>query len=220
MTFLELCQSVDVKLGSQGVFTSVATTNGFQLMIVDFVRNAWNNIQASRRHWDFYRTSVSFSTVAGKMDYDLEDVFGAGVDNPVENWITDRFIKEDFKTLNFIPYDQWIVEDHTSSEQPTDFTHHPNLETDGFLSFDNPDDIYTYTLHYFHKPQTLTDNLDVPICPPEHHDAIVFQALTDLAAHFGNNDIYSTASVRANQLYNNLLRSQNPSKTIKQRPFA
>lgn len=220
MTFLELCQKTDRLFGSQGVFTSVATTNGFQSLIVQFVQNAWDNIQASRRHWDFYRTDVSFSTVVGQMEYSLEDVFGVAAVNPVENWITDRFVKDDFSTLDFVPYNNWIIEDHTNSREPIYFTNHPNLETAGYLSFDTPDDIYTYTLNYFRKPQQLTDNLNVPICPPEHHDAIVFQALTDLAAHFGNNDIYSTASVRANQLYNNLLRSQNPSKTINKRSFA
>jgi len=220
MTYLEICKKVDVLFGSQGVFTSVTTTNGFQALIVQFVQNAWDNIQASRRHWDFYHTTVNFSTVIDQIDYTLAEVFGIGVDNPVENWITDRFIRANFSTLDYVPYDNWIVEDHTNAREPIYFTNHPNLETEGFLSFDKPDDVYTYTLHYFRKPQQLANNTDIPICPPEHHDAIVFQALTDLAAHFGNNDIYSTASVRANQLYNNLLRSQNPSKTTKQRPFA
>jgi hypothetical protein len=219
MTYLELCQKTDVLFGSQGVFTSVATTNGFQSLIVKYVQNAWDNIQASRREWDFYRTTVSFSTVLNQMDYSLVEVFGAGVDNPVENWITDRFIRSDYSTLEYIPYDRWILEDHTTARDPRSFTTHPNLETSGFLSFDKPDGVYTYTLHYFRKPQQLSANTDIPICPTEHHDAIVFQALTDLAAHFGNRDIYSTASVRANQLYSNLLRSQNPSKTITPRPF-
>ena len=220
MNFLKICQTVDTLFGSQGVFTSVSTTNGFQLLIVEHVRNAWSNIQASRRHWDFYRTNVAFSTVQSQMEYSLEEVFGAGVDNPVENWITDRFIKDDFMTLNYIPYNEWVIEDHTLEEAPSDFTFHPNLETAGYLIFDKPDAVYDYTLHYFRKPQTLTANADVPICPPEHHDAIVFQALADLAARFGNGDIYSTASIRANQLYNNLLRSQNPAKEIKKRIFA
>lgn len=220
MNFLSICKEVDTLVGTQGVFTSVDTTNGFQLMIVEFVRNAWKNIQASRKEWLFYRTNVSFSTVLGQGDYSLIDVFGAGVDNPVGNWIVDRFIRADFTTLSYIPYDKWILEDHTISTNPISFTTSPNSEGAGFLSFDKPDGVYTYTLHYNRKPQILTANTDVPICPSEHHDAIVFQALTDLAAHFGNNDIYSTASVRANALYSNLLRSQNPAKAIqKSRPF-
>ena len=85
---------------------------------------------------------------------------------------------------------------------------------------DSADGVYQYTCHYYRKPQVLSIDADIPLCPPEHHDAIVFQAIADLAAYTGNADIYSTSSVRANQLYNNLLRSQNPSKTTKQRPFA
>jgi len=218
-TFLSICQKVDTLLGSQGAFTSVTTTNGFQLMIVEYVKNAWNNIQSTRKDWNFYRKTQSFSTVASQMNYTVNDVFSTSVD-PVENWVVDRFIKDsDLSTLEYVPYDRWIIEDHTTAREPKHFTVHPSSST-GYLSFDNPDDVYTYTLHYFRKPQELSGNTDVPICPTEHHDLIVWQALSDLAQHFGNTDMYSMAAVRANQLYSNLLRSQCPAKSIKLRPFA
>lgn len=219
MTFLEICKKVDVLLGTQGVFTSVSTTNGFQLLIVEAVRNAWLNIQTSRKDWYFYRTSVSFSTVALQSDYTLAEVFGAGVANPVSEWIIDRFVRSDKTTLTYIPYDNWILEDHTTARDPIYFTAHPNLETAGFLSFDKPDAVYTYDLHYYRKPQSLTLDTDVPICPTEHHDAIVFQAMADLASHLGNSDIYSMAALRANELYGALLRSQIPSRRMIMRPI-
>lgn len=220
MTFLEICQRVDVLLGTQGVFSSVTTTNGFQATIVEYVKTAWLDIQVSRREWDFYRTTVSFSTVLNQVDYSLIELFGPGIANPVENWIVDRFVASDYSTLDYIEYDRWIIRENTTAKEPRSFTTHPNLETSGFLSIDKPDGVYTYTLHYFQKPQTLSGNTDIPICPTEHHNAIVYQAVTDLAAFLGNSDLYSTYSVRANSLYNNLLRSQNPDKVIKQQVFA
>lgn len=231
MTYLELCQKVDVLLGSQGTFSTVATTNGYQQLIVEYVKNAWSNIQATRRFWDFRRAIITWEVTEGKEDYSIEDLFGAGATNPVENWIIDRFIRipigistvEYNEFLTFIPYDDWILEDRRNPQvHPRSFSIFPNPATvsDSLLSIDSPDDEYHYNCHYYLKPQELSVDADVPTCPPEHHDAIIFQALADLAAHLGNPDIYSTASVRANQLYGNLLRSQNVAKNIKMRPFA
>lgn len=220
-SFLDICKSVDVLLGSQGVFTSVVTTNGFQQGIVKYVQKAWNNIQVTRKDWKFLRRTVAFSTVLNQESYSLEDIFGVGVANPVGEWVVDRFIKDDFTTLEYIPYETWILQDHSRARDPRKFTINSNAETTAFLVMDKPDGVYNYTLHYNRKPQLLEENTDVPICPTEFHDLIIYQALADLSANLGNSDIYSTSAITANQLYNTLLRSQCPAKRIsKARPLA
>lgn len=219
-SFLEICKSVDVLMGSQGVFTSVVTTNGFQQGIIKYVQKAWKNIQASRSDWKFFRRNVAFSTVTNQDSYTLEEIFGVGVANPVGEWMVDRFIKDDFSILKYVPYEVWILKDHTTARVPHEFSINPNAEGAGYLLIDKPDGVYNYTLHYNRKPQLLEENTDVPICPAEYHDVIVYQAIAEMSGNLGNSDIYSTSSVMANQLYNNLLRSQCPAKKIsKARPF-
>lgn len=216
MTYLQLVQKIDALLGSQGVVSSVLAA-GYQGMLAEYTKNAWLNIQALRPDWHFLRTSVSITLTTTSPDYSLADVFPATpTADPVGTFITDRFLLADKSALTYIPYDQWVLEDYSTASAPKVFTVHPSTYT-GYLSFNAVDGTYVVTCHYFRKPQELTANGDIPICPSEYHDAIVFTALADIAAFLGNSEVYSIASVRADNLVGALMRSQNPAKRVKVR---
>ncbi len=79
MNFLQLCQRAVVECGAGGgtVLTTTADQIGSLGRIVNWVGDAWNDVQTEHDDWDWMRSSnilgqgVSFQTVAGQASYPL-----------------------------------------------------------------------------------------------------------------------------------------------------
>lgn len=211
MNFLQIAQKIDQAIGSQGNVSSVEAS-GYQFLLGEYARNAWITIQNLRDDWKFLRTSTDITLTAGKEEYSILDIFST-IDSPVGKWKTDTFLY-DYNDLNYIDYEKYIRIKNQTPSKPQFFTVD---EASNKLFFNEPDAAYSVKAHYFRKPQVLTTNTDVPLCAPEFHYAIMYQAATDLCAYLGIAELHGINKTKADASLGALLRSANPAKKIRSR---
>ena len=73
MNFLSLCQRLRQECGVDGTGpVSVTGQTGEQKRLVDWIVQAWVEIQEERPDWLFLRKDFSFDTVASQQSYDVE----------------------------------------------------------------------------------------------------------------------------------------------------
>jgi len=68
MNFLTMCNDAYQKVGKDGEIASVSTATGFELVVCNFVRDAWEDIQRERKEFDFYYYSTSLETLSADTD--------------------------------------------------------------------------------------------------------------------------------------------------------
>jgi len=72
MTFLELTKKLRFHCGVSGIGpSSVIDQTGDYERLVDWIRDAWTEIQNTPGYWRFMWKEDNFNTVAGTMDYDI-----------------------------------------------------------------------------------------------------------------------------------------------------
>jgi len=71
-----------------------------------------------------------------------------------------------------------------------------------------PDDDYTVRGEYWKLPQTLAANGDIPECPAQYHDIIVWRALQIMAEHDEAPSAIATANYNYKELLGDLERTQ------------
>lgn len=219
MNFLQLCQETDKILGTQGTISSVSSASGYQELLISYVSNAWADIQNLRKDWIFLKRYVNISLTAGKTSYSVFDTHLTSTD-PVASWIIDRFINttSDNNVLTYVDPFTWMNRDLTTQKQPGAFTVHENSSF-GYLEFENPNQLYNIKAHYYAKPQVLVDATDTPSMPSEYHKLIAHYAASEIGYWLGNTEAGDLHATKADNLLGDLLRSQNPSKTITPRRF-
>lgn len=216
MNFLQMCQEVNTLVGLQGTFSSASAATGMQATLAQMVANAWIDIQTLRKDWHFMRSSVSFNTVQGTVEYSLTTMFGGSAVD-IANWIPGGIYYTDsnsFDTpLRQITYDQYVERDIAQADQqlPAQFAQDP---VDKHLWLNPPLSAYTITCHYVANPVTLSGNADVPLLPTSFHKAIVYRAATDMAAFLGNGNAYALYQQKADAMIGSLLRSENPGQRV------
>jgi hypothetical protein len=182
MNFLELAKRLRQEAGLSGTGPSAVTgQTGESKRIVDWISEAWNQIQLSRKNWLWMRGSFSFSTSADDEDY-----------TPAEAGIAARFSMWDPHTLSiyrtasglgselplpYLDYNTFIRIYHVGPRvtgMPVCFT----IGNDRRLLLGpKPDGDYTVSGEYWRSIQTLSADSDEPEMPAEYHMLIVFLAL-------------------------------------------
>lgn len=208
-TFLEIAQTVDKILGTQGNINTVESPD-YHVLLAEHVRNSWVSIQNLRQDWEFLRTSVDVNLTVGKIEYTTFDIFGVTAD-PVGKWDT-RYLLYDKDPLIYVDYNNYILEDwDTDSNEPKRFTFHKNSN---HLYFNTPDKAYTVTAYYYQKPQVLKENTDTIICPDEFIYAVIYKTCASIGMYLGIPEIYQYYSVLASQEIGAMMRKENPGKEI------
>ena len=74
LTFLELCQRLQVECGTSGsLMTTVAGTTGESLRLVTWISSAALEIQEQHKDYNFLRATKSFVTNTAKEKYTIAD---------------------------------------------------------------------------------------------------------------------------------------------------
>lgn len=195
-TFLELCNAVERESGtvSKGMrMTDVtAPPTDRQDKIVNWVRDAWKLIQASRADWTFLVGEFSEALTIGQRKYDpvadwaIPRFSDWVVDNPEYEPVTiyDPALGAATESeLSHASYEYWRqVYDRGSPQvqRPTVYAVGRNRE----LCFgDTPDKAYVVRGEYRKEAQVLAINADVPDMPTDYHDVIKWRALMLLGDH-------------------------------------
>lgn len=200
-TFLQLCN--DVKRESRvtgSPMASVVGNTGLLDDIVNWVRDAWVEIQNERRDWRWMRKNFRFETAAAvssyaysQVDYDvfsdptLNDVIQSGTFS--HWWVSgalDRprsYLKSGGVSgegwLYYLPYDAFrttylIGALATNPGQPVSITV-DNL--DRLVLHPVPNDVYVVRGEFQQAPEILSTDSQVPSMPGHYHDLIRYRAM-------------------------------------------
>lgn len=212
-TFLQLCQDVNGLVGLQGSIATVVGTSGYQKELIRRVSKCWEDIQNYRKNWLFNQSSKDFSTVVGQTEYTITDIFTPATVSPVRSFV--GIIRNDDQTVLLrIPKLNYDLQD-LSNEPQIKVLQYAIDDVTQSIWVQPPNEIVSLKVYYYNNLQTLTADADVPICPSEFHNTIVYKAAAETALFFGSSDLYSLMDQKYRFELGALLRSQNPPLSVK-----
>lgn len=210
MNRLSLCQRAMVECGASGSMTTTIGQTGELLRFVQWVDQAWEELQTEHDDWGWMRSSqilgggqgMSFATVAGTATYPLGS--GAGTTGVLlanfTKWDRDTFRSyttsvgtNDEMVLDEVAYDTWrdgymIGALRTQQTRPFIFAIAPN-ET--VCLGPPPNSLYTITGDYFIAPTTMVADIDTPTgLPAQHHLAIVYKMMMAYSGYEAASEVY------------------------------
>lgn len=183
MNFLAIVQRTASKCGA-GAPASVLNQTGNNLRLVNWVNEAWMDIQSAHPDWGWMRTSLTpFATVAGKQTYApaadlLLTDFGVWARDSFRVYQTAQGINSE-TFLWYIPYDAWRDTYlkgalRTTTSRPI----HVTVTPDKSLAFGPiTADGYSIVGDYFKIPTEMAADADIPSLPVQYHLAIVYAAM-------------------------------------------
>jgi len=218
MNFLELCQAVSREMGVNEVASTSGQT-GDAKRIVEWVRNAWLEIQGASAEWNFLWKRVAFQTSSGTKQYTPSS-------SDVNVWDTHYFSVfktsegEDTETaLRVMSHRDYKREDIgvPTESRPTHIILVPNGD---MILYPTPDDAYTVQLAYYKHPVSLSADSDTPAIAAHFHSMIVDKAIEYYGVFEEAPNVYQGAALRYQQKFNRLLRSQSPMMAQGETPLA
>lgn len=221
MTYLQLAQKLVEKCGMSGTGpTTCQNQQGELKRAVNWINEAWLNIQESREDWDWMRSSVSFSTIPQQATYTQ---YEAGISD-LAKWLMNSSIcsfrcyvtsvgvrSEIF--LNFIDYITWrdtyqFGNLRLSYSRPLMITVTPDMSIGLGQIPDSAD--YTIVGEYFRQPTTLTLDSDVPNMPARFHMMIVYLAMKYYGEYEQDEYVRQMAEQQYEKMYQRLSLAQLP----------
>ena len=209
-SFLQICQDFRQEAGLAGTGpASVKSQVGMDKKIVDWIRNAWINLQESQRTWRFmWKGDGSITCIADIRSYDPVSL-GFDVRNVIYESVTCRASGTQVRIpLSYIPYNQFKTQClnlQPVTGRPTIFTWSPDNK---LMLHPIPSSDFVVEFEYYRNPQELTENTDVPIMPSRYHRVLVYLALTHYAVHDDAITIYQDSKVQASKLLDSLHADQ------------
>jgi hypothetical protein len=211
MTYLSLFQRAHQESGIAGAApTAVTGQAGKLLKLVNWVADAWTQIQLERDNWLFMWEEFTFDTVADQRDY-LASAFGPTPVTDVYKYDRGSFLIHlaSLTTVdqNFLPFEvyrEWRKNNRQGmtarpTERPQKFT---LLPSNKIRMEPMPNAVYTIEGEYKRTTQLFTTDADVPTdLPDDFHMIIVWQALKFYGFYEDAPDVLDMAET----FYDNLL---------------
>lgn len=195
--------------------TSVANQTGENKNLVDWIRNAWREIQLLHDDWQWRTASFSFTTDDGIFSYTPAD---AGIATRFSAW--DSRSISIYQTsqgpsngtplpfLDYVRYRDYYIIGNQVGSRPVIHSVAPNLN---LLIGPKPSDIgYTVEGEYRKSAQELTVAGDIPEMPEDFHMMIVYKALMKYARAEAAGEIYEDANTEYKRLKYQLEMKQLP----------
>lgn len=182
MNYLQLAQKLRQECGVAGSGpTTVVDQIGEAKRLVDYINDAWLEIQGLHDTWNFMREDFSLQTTAGVGDY-LPSVASL---SDFRHWHRETLRCQ--KTAYGVSDEQWLVEwDYQvfrdtyryatqTLGRPVVFAVKRNGSA--LMLGSIPDDVYTITGEYQRVPTALAADGDTPDIPEHLHMVIVYKAM-------------------------------------------
>lgn len=167
---------------------SVLNQTGLNRLVANWIKEAWTYVQAEHTNWGFLLSDkVSSALVAGTEEYTAAAL---GITD-LGSWDIDSVRLHDTDTgvasqafVQYVPWAEYREVYDVGTRQtgrPAYFSVAPNSS---LVFYPLPDKgTYELTLRYFKAPVELVDSSDVPACPVQFHDIIVYKALEYYGVH-------------------------------------
>jgi hypothetical protein len=187
MNYLQLAQKLRQECGIAGNGPiSVNDQVNEAKRLVDYINDAWLEIQGLHNNWNFMRSPFSFQAVQGVGDYTPSGGPGVGAGlSDFRYWHTETLRAQ--RTADGLSDEQWLVE---WQYQVFRDTYRFGVQTPGrpvvfavspmgksLLLGSIPDTQYTITGEYQTIPTTLVLETDEPSLPAHLHIIIVYKAM-------------------------------------------
>ncbi|MBF0175716.1 MAG: hypothetical protein HQL63_02535 [Magnetococcales bacterium] len=211
-TFLEICQKVRREAGVSGNGPPAVTgQSGVYEKIIQWVNDAWVEIQNAHTSWHWMWQEFSFDTVAGVGSYTLTSL-NMGEMSRLRLDSLSLYLKATGPvgegSLPYVNHRVWRRQ-FGSGLSVVGKPALLSLTPDRLIKINPiPDDIYTVRGVYYRRAQRMATNDDVPGLPVEFHDAIVQLALLLYAANEEAPEMYAAADMRLRIIMRNLERHQ------------
>lgn len=200
MTFLQLVQKLRQECGVSGT-GPVTTVNqiGEYKRLVDWIVDAWLEIQGLHPDWKFLRTSTSWTTTLGQYAYTPvqcgipADTFGSWVRHEMRQYNTAAGLRSELPVYH-MAYDRWRRQYNLGGLRdqlgpPREYAVAPDQS---LVLGPAPLAGYTMTGDYYRAPVTLSLNADIPALPPGfNHMIIVYAAKMKYGAHEAAPEVYA-----------------------------
>jgi len=226
-TYLEICQDVVRECGISGTLTTTVSQTGEFNRVVNWVKQAWTEIQNRHIAWLFMRSSATVDTTAGDGTYAATDFTDENTSLAVSNfshWLIDDL--EDppkaYLTSTGVGDEYWLSwlewyqfrtiylvnQNRTTQGQPSYVSWDPTLNLRlGQL----PNDIYTVTANYYRSAQKFSADTDTPTgLPAQFDDVIMYRAMEKYAGYEAAQEVMIRATSEGNRLMRQLEMNQLP----------
>lgn len=220
-TNLELCVDLRQEATDSGTGPSAVTGQSGELArFVNWIKNAWVDIQNSREDWIWMRKSFTVQTVASDGEYAYTDCTDTVTGTAIARWA--RWYKHEFKCyltstgvsgevpliwLNWDTFRRIYRYGTQNNGQPIHVSQDP---TGKFCLGPKPDAIYTVSGDYHIGPQVMTADGDEPEMPSRFHRLIVYEALSRYGGHRAAPEAIMRANAEGGVLRSSLELDQLP----------
>lgn len=201
MNFLALCKRLRQESGYSGSGpSSVTNQTGESKRVVDWINDAWMDIQNLRSDWRFMLEPFSVSLSIGEtvsLPADCKSLLEESVvitRADGSKLFPDVITPEDMRLMKRLRNDPASYPQYISVDSAGLMTVHPACSETVTISGD-----------YYVVPSEMNENTDIPRMPSEHHMAIVWKALMESGAF----DESSNTWQRANNRFTSALSSMN-----------
>jgi hypothetical protein len=222
-TFLEIIVKVARESGTVSSVPSTAQSQtGRILKVVNWVNDAWAEIQNGRANWRWMRKEFSNDLSTNTFKYtaasfNLTD-FSRWVEDPLSVTMYDKTTGvSDEGELTGISWEEWRIKYGRGTQDANRPTEWCVTAANEFAVGTKPDAAttgYVVRGEYYAGNQTLSADSDTPNMPARFHDAIVFLALMKLYAADEAQEQFVRIAPRYNDLRQMLERDQLPRMTI------
>lgn len=198
-SYLELCNKFRQQSGITGSdLASVISQTGMNLKIVNWIKDADNEIQNLWEDWKFLDKEVTINTVSGTDEYSLS----ALSITDLNYWEPQHFyIKPgtaNYSKIEPFDYDEWLSSRFRlgvkSSNQPDRVVIKPD---DSLVFIDKPDDAYEIWGKYWARPTLMSANASTSSIPIQFENIIMYKAQMFYALYYEDEYMYA----RAEKLY-------------------
>lgn len=184
-TFLQLCVSLQELAGvTNSPMTTTSSQTGVNLRVVNWVKNAWIDIQNLHTEWLFLRQDLSFTT-SSSQSYTTTAMSATTLrrmDNEsLRIYLTATGVADE-QPLSYMDWETFrntYLFGTRQSGRPVCFSVDPATKTLWLNS--NPGTGYTIVGYFWRSPVTLSANSDEPAMPSEYHMLVVYRALMKYA---------------------------------------
>jgi len=199
MTFLELCQRLRQEVGAAGTGpASVTGQNGEYARLIDWVRQAWREIQSERRGWRFDWAEGSVELTADFRDYSLPADF--------DRWVDDSLYIGDDR-LRVLDYDDFRQRFREPADEQTISA--ATILPDMTLRLSRaPTADATLAFEYYRAPQELANASDVPRMPARFHMLIVYRAMMQYGLYEEAPVVVQQGNSNASRMIDDLMQSE------------
>lgn len=221
MNYLQLAQRLAVECGVTGTIPTVVGQTGMYAKLINWVNDAWLEIQGMHDNWNWMREPFAFNTVASTGNYDpnsTTNTVTSQLMTDLRYWWPDTFRCQ--KVSIGVQDEQWLVE---WEYQVFRNTYRFNVQVNGrpvvFAIMPNdkkvmlgqiPDDVYQISGEYQVLPTSLAADTDVPAIPTHLHLAIVYKAMQFYGLYEAAPEVLSKGTTEFSRLMNQLEREQLP----------